>query len=94
MTGLARDRQQVLVTTALDAEPDSRHDHPGHTIWPLIVALTIGVFFITLIFTPWGLPIGTVLGFIAYARYIWPGRSHDPSIIEVPRSVPADEVVR
>jgi cytochrome c oxidase subunit 1 len=94
MTGLARDRQQVLVTTALDAEPDSRHDHPGPTIWPFVVAVTIGIFFITLIFTPWGLPIGTVLGFIAYARYIWPKKNHDPSIVELPRSVPPAEMPR
>ena len=94
MTGLARDRQQVLVTTVLDAEPDSRHDHPSHTIWPFILAVTIGIFFIVLIFTPWGMPIGTVLGFIAYARYIWPKKRHDPSLIELPRSVPAEEVPR
>ncbi len=94
MTGLARDRQQVLVTTALDAEPDCRHDHPGHTIWPFIVAVTIGIFFITLIFTPWGMPIGTVLGFIAYARYVWPKKNHDPAIVELPRTVPAREVPR
>jgi cytochrome c oxidase subunit 1 len=94
MTGLARDRQQVLVTTVLDAEPDSRHDHPGHTIWPCIVAITIGIFFIVLIFTPWGMPIGTVLGFAAYARYMWPRRRHDPSTIELPRSVPPAEVPR
>ena len=92
MTGLARDRQQVLVTTVLDAEPDSRHDHPDHTIWPFILAVTIGIFFITLIFTPWGMPIGTVLGFVAYAIYIWPRRSHDPAIVELPRSVPVTEV--
>ena len=94
MTGLARDRQQVLLTTVLDAEPDSRHDHPGHTIWPFVVAVTIGIFFIVLIFTPWGMPIGTVLGFIAYARYVWPRKRHDPSVIELPRSVPPAEVPR
>jgi len=94
MTGLARDRQQVLLTTVLDAEPDSRHDHPGHTIWPFVVAVTIGIFFIVLIFTPWGMPIGTVLGFIAYARYVWPKKRHDPSVIELPRSVPPAEVPR
>ena len=94
ITGLARDRQQVLVTTSLDAEPDSRHDHPGHTIWPFILGITIGIFFITLIFTPWGLVIGTVLGMIAYARYIWPKRSFDPAIIEVARHIPPGEVKR
>ncbi|HWE44021.1 MAG TPA: cytochrome c oxidase subunit I [Gemmatimonadaceae bacterium] len=92
MTGLARDRPQVLVTTVLDAEPDCRHDHPDHTIWPFVLAVTIGIFFITLIFTPWGMPIGTVLGFVAYALYIWPRRSHDPAIVELPRGVSVTEV--
>ena len=56
--------------------------------------MTIGIFFITLIFTPWGLPIGTVLAFIAYARYVWPKENHDPSIVELPRSVPQSEMPR
>ena len=62
--------------------------------WPLMVALTIGIFFIVLIFTPWGMPIGTLLGFAAYARYMWPRRRFDPSTIELPRSVEAEEVPR
>jgi hypothetical protein len=38
------------------------------------------------------MPIGTVLGFIAYARYIWPKKNHDPAIVELPRSVAPAEV--
>ena len=34
-TGLRTDVREVLVTTMLDAEPDSRHRHPVPSIWPL-----------------------------------------------------------
>ena len=57
-TGLRTDVREVLVTTLLDAEPDSRHRHPPPTIWPLLAAIATAITFITLIFTPWGLVIG------------------------------------
>jgi cytochrome c oxidase subunit 1 len=67
----------VLVTTLLDAEPDSRHRHPEPTIWPLLTALATAVTFITLIFTPWGLVIGLPLLFVALLGWTIPrGREH------------------
>jgi cytochrome c oxidase subunit I+III len=61
VTGLRSDMREILVTTVLDAEPDSRMRLPEPQIWPFLAALATGVTFITLIFTPWGLPIGVVL---------------------------------
>src|SRR5690606_251370 len=46
VTGLNAERREILVTTVLDAEPDSRHEHPGPTVWPLLCALPVGVTFI------------------------------------------------
>jgi len=75
--GLRTDVREVLVTTLLDAEPDSRHRHPEPTIWPLIAAIATAVLFITLIFTPWGAVIGTVLLFFAFIGWAWPrGEDH------------------
>jgi cytochrome c oxidase subunit I+III len=75
--GLRTDVREVLVTTLLDAEPDSRHRHPGPTIWPLIAAIATAILFIILIFTPWGLVIGTVLLFLAFLGWAWPrGKDH------------------
>jgi cytochrome c oxidase subunit I+III len=75
--GLRTDVREVLVTTLLDAEPDSRHRHPGPTIWPLIAAIATAILFIILIFTPWGLVIGTVLLFLAFIGWAWPrGKDH------------------
>ena len=66
--GLRTDVREVLVTTLLDAEPDSRHRHPPPTIWPLLAAVATAVTFITLIFTPWGAVIGLPLLFCALPR--------------------------
>jgi heme/copper-type cytochrome/quinol oxidase subunit 1 len=72
VTGLRTDMREILVTTMLDAEPDSRMRLPEPTIWPLVAALATGVTFITLIFTPWGLPIGAVLITLAFVGWAWP----------------------
>jgi cytochrome c oxidase subunit I+III len=74
VTGMRIDQRQVLLTSVLDAVPESLHKQPGHTIWPLAAALGIGVFFITSIFTPWGAIIGTVAVFPALLLWGWPRR--------------------
>jgi cytochrome c oxidase subunit 1 len=80
--GLRTDVREVLVTTLLDAEPDSRHRHPEPTIWPLIAAIATAVLFITLIFTPWGAVIGTVLLFLAFVGWAWPrGKDHQEQLM-------------
>jgi cytochrome c oxidase subunit I+III len=65
VVGLRTDMRQVLITTTLDARPDHRYELPGDSIWPLGLALATGVTFIGGIFTPWALPVGAVLVFIA-----------------------------
>jgi cytochrome c oxidase subunit 1 len=72
VTGLRTDRREFLVTTALDAEPDNRHEHPGESIWPLMMALCVGVTFIGAVFTPWAYVAGFVLSIGAFAGWAWP----------------------
>ena len=74
VTGLRTDMHEVLVTTLMDARPDSRHLHPRSTVMPLLAALATGVTFITLIFTPWGLPVGGALMTAAFVAWAWPDR--------------------
>jgi cytochrome c oxidase subunit I+III len=74
VTGLRTDMREVLITTLLDARPDSRHRHPNASITPLLTAVATGVTFIMLIFTPWGLPIGGALLTIACVVWGWPNR--------------------
>lgn len=71
-TGLSTERREVLVTTAIDAEPDNRHEHPSESIWPLGMAVAIAVTFIGAIFTPWAYVVGFGLSAIAFAGWAWP----------------------
>ena len=72
VTGLGTEHREVLVTTLLEAEPDHRHEHPAGTPWPLAMAVAIAILLVTVLFTPWGLPIGVVLAFIAFAGWALP----------------------
>jgi cytochrome c oxidase subunit I+III len=74
VTGLRTDMREILVTTMLDAEPDNRMRLPEPTVWPLIAAIATGITFITLVFTPWGLPIGVPLITVAFLGWGWPSR--------------------
>jgi cytochrome c oxidase subunit 1 len=90
VAGLRTDVRDVLVTTLLDAEPDSRHRHPPPTIWPLGAALATTVLFVSLIFTPWGVVIGLPLLFLAFLGWAWPrGQDHREQVMveHEPRSV-------
>jgi len=71
-TGLATDRREVLITTALDAVPDSRHEHPGESHWPLVMAIAVGVTFIGAVWNPWAYVIGFVISAVAFAGWGWP----------------------
>jgi cytochrome c oxidase subunit 1 len=72
VTGLRTDVRDILVTTLLDAVPDSLHRHPRPTIWPLLAAVATTVLFVTLVFTPWGAVIGTPLLLLALLGWGWP----------------------
>jgi cytochrome c oxidase subunit I+III len=72
VTGLRTDVRDVLVTTLLDAVPDSLHRHPKPSIWPLLAAIATTVLFVALVFTPWGAVIGTPLLLLALLGWGWP----------------------
>jgi cytochrome c oxidase subunit I+III len=72
VTGLRTDVRDVLVTTLLDAQPDSKHRHPTPSIWPLLTAIATTILFVTLIFTPWGAVIGTPLLLLGLLGWGWP----------------------
>ena len=63
VTGLRSDRREVLVTTTFDARPDPRHEDPEPSIWPLYLALCVGVTFIGGIFSPYMVLVGIGLAF-------------------------------
>ena len=77
LAGLRTDVRDVLVTTLLDAEPDSRHRHPPPTVWPLAAGIATTITFVTLIYTPWGAVIGLPCLVAAFLCWAWPrGEDH------------------
>ena len=87
VAGLREDRREVLQTTVLDAEPDSRHEHPDPTIVPLLAALATGVTLIWGIFDPIGFAVGGALTFVALVAWGWPQKTkpNTHEIVEVPK---------
>jgi cytochrome c oxidase subunit 1 len=85
VTGVRADRPEVLVTRAVDASPEHREILPLHSIWPLLAALATACGLGLLVFTPWGLPIGAALLFLALLGWYLPrGRGR----AELPESQP------
>jgi cytochrome c oxidase subunit I len=74
--GVRTDRPELLVTGAVDAEPDHRTELPGPTLAPLAAALATGATFIGSIFTPWAVPVGGALVTAALVAWFWPRRPH------------------
>jgi cytochrome c oxidase subunit 1 len=72
VVGLRTDVRDVLVTSALDAEPDHRSAFPEPTIWPLLTALATTALFIGSIFTPWAVLVGAVPVVITLTGWFWP----------------------
>jgi cytochrome c oxidase subunit I+III len=84
VTGLRDDRREVLVTTLVDAQPDHRTLSAGPSIWPLLGTVATAVGFIGSIFTPWGLPLGILLGIPVMVGWFWPRGRHDELSAEQP----------
>jgi cytochrome c oxidase subunit 1 len=76
VVGLRTDRREVLVTRVVDALPDNRFSQPGPTIWPLVTGFGVAVMFVTLVFTPWGFVIGSVVTFPGLIGWAYPRGTH------------------
>jgi len=74
VAGLATTSRELLMTTVLDAVPDSRESFPEPTIWPFVGALATTVLFVGSIFTPWAVVWGSVPVAIALTAWFWPRR--------------------
>ena len=76
--GLRVETREELLTTVLDARPDVREPSPEPTIWPLVAAGATTVLFISSIFSPWAIVIGSVPVGAALIAWFWPkGRHHE-----------------
>ena len=71
VTGLSLRTRETLSTTVHDAAPNHRYELQKDSIYPLLLALVTGGAFISLIFTPWGLPVGLGLSFVVLFGWFW-----------------------
>ncbi len=83
--GLRTDRREFLVTSALDAVPDSRHEMPGESWWPFAMAISIGITFIGAVFTAWAYPVGFLVAMVAFAGWAWPRGEHPEELVTAGR---------
>jgi cytochrome c oxidase subunit 1 len=72
VAGLREDRRETMVTTLLDARPQSVMVLPGPTPWPFVSAVAASAGFIGLIFSPWFFPIGFFAVFATMVLWFWP----------------------
>ncbi|MDB4877211.1 MAG: cytochrome c oxidase, subunit [Gemmatimonadetes bacterium] len=80
VVGLRSDRREILVTTTFDARPDSRHNSPDGSIWPLYTALSMGLVFIGSIFSPYFVLGGLGVSLVGLLGWAW--QSTQPSGVE------------
>jgi cytochrome c oxidase subunit I+III len=76
VTGVRSDRQELLITRVMDAEPDHRWMIAGSSIWPFALALATGFTFIYAIFSPWAVVYGAVPVTAALVAWFWPKEPH------------------
>ncbi len=74
VTGLRSDRRELIVTTLVEAEPQSVQVMPGPTLWPFFAALAASVGFVGLLFHPIFFVVGFFLVFFAFVGWLWPRR--------------------
>jgi cytochrome c oxidase subunit I+III len=72
--GLSAEHREHLLTTVVDARPDSRMSFPEPTAWPFMAAVATTVLFVASIFTPWAVVWASIPLAIALALWFWPGR--------------------
>ena len=71
-TGLTVEQRQLIVTTLVEAQPQTRESSPVPSIWPLIAAIATTILFIGSIFSPWAIVWGTPPVAVALIGWFWP----------------------
>jgi cytochrome c oxidase subunit I+III len=78
VVGVAPYKREVLVTRAMDAEPDNKKEFPGPSAWPFWSALMLAGLFINSIFTPWAVVWWAAPVTIATIGWAWPRKGVAP----------------
>jgi cytochrome c oxidase subunit 1 len=70
--GLRVDSRELLVSSVVEARPETREPSPANSIWPLWSALAATLMLIWSIFTPWAVVWGSIPVAIALIGWFWP----------------------
>jgi cytochrome c oxidase subunit 1 len=76
-TGLAVEKRELLVSTLVEALPQTRESSPAPSIWPFIAAAMTTILFVGSIFTPWAIVWGTPPLAAALIGWFWPKGSRE-----------------
>ena len=74
--GLRVEDKELLATTVIEARPDVREPSAEPTSWTLIAAAASTVMFVSSMFTPWALVIGSLPVAAALIAWFWPKDMH------------------
>lgn len=72
--GVRADRREVVITTVMDAQPQAVAVMPSPSIWPLLLASTVGFGFLGFMFKPILFVYGFFLSFFMIVGWLWPHR--------------------
>jgi cytochrome c oxidase subunit 1 len=72
LTGLRVDDKEMLLTTVVAAAPDLREPVAEASLWPFIASCATAVLFVSSIFSPWAVVVGSVPAAIALIAWFWP----------------------
>ena len=85
ITGLRTDRRDTLITTTFDARPESSQVAPDPSIWPLYLALCMGLVFIGSIFSPYFVLVGVGVAMFGLLGWGWESvKDIRQEIVELP----------
>jgi cytochrome c oxidase subunit 1 len=79
VVGLSREKREVLNTTIIDAVPEHRYELARDSIWPLALAVVVGLTMTFVIFTPWALPGGMFFSMLVLFAWFW--RGNEPEFL-------------
>jgi cytochrome c oxidase subunit I+III len=71
---LRDDQRETLGTSTLDATPQQRLLLPSGSIWPLMLAVAVGITFVGSIASLIFVPVGAALSLVAIVAWNWPGK--------------------
>src|SRR4051812_23760130 len=73
VVGLSRKKREVLNTTIMDAQPEHRYELAVDSIWPLVLAIVVGLTMTWFIFSPWAIPVGAFASMLVLFAWFWRG---------------------